>query len=70
MTVDDVGAITMRKTEQWINTYNIVLSYLLRCNTDVTSLLSGTQVKAVIAYVTDYITKSLLKTHTMFETIR
>jgi len=34
------------------------------------SLLSGTAIKSVFAYVTDYITKSSLKTHTMFEAIQ
>ena len=46
------------------------MSYLLRCNSNVTSLLSGTQVKAVIAYVMNYITKSLLKIYSIFETIK
>ncbi|OBZ78025.1 hypothetical protein A0H81_02091 [Grifola frondosa] len=36
----------------------------------VTCLLSGTQVKAVVAYVTDYVTKSNLNTHSFFETVR
>ncbi len=66
----DSGALRFRKDEAWINTYNVVLSYLMRCNTDVTCLLSGTQVRAVLAYVTDYITKMSLKTYTIFETIQ
>jgi hypothetical protein len=70
-TVDDTtGALVLKKHERWINTFNVTLSYLLRCNTDVTCLLSGTMVRAVIAYVTDYVTKSSLKTHTMFDIIR
>ena len=44
--------------------------YALRCNTDVTSLSSGTAIKAVVLYVSDYITKSTLKTHTIFDSIR
>ncbi|KAI0355615.1 hypothetical protein OH77DRAFT_1357417, partial [Trametes cingulata] len=64
------GALLFKKREPWINTYNVIVSYLLRCNTDVTCLLSGTQVKAVIAYVTDYITKSPLKTYSTFEAIK
>ena len=47
-----------------------MLTYLLRCNTDTTSLLSGTAIKAAIAYITDYISKSSLKTHVIFETIK
>ncbi|KAH9848080.1 hypothetical protein C2E23DRAFT_740340 [Lenzites betulinus] len=64
------GAIRFAKKEAWINTYNIVLSNVLRSNSDLTCLLSGTQVKAIIAYVTDYVTKSSLTTHGFFETVR
>ena len=63
------GYINVKKHEPMMNTFNYVLSYLMRCNTDVTSLLSGTAIKAVVAYVTDYITKSTLKTHVMFAII-
>lgn len=70
-TVDpESGALTLKKKEAWINTYSVTLSYLLRCNSDVTCLLSGTMVRAVIAYVTDYVTKSSLKTHVVFDVIR
>ncbi|TFK81640.1 hypothetical protein K466DRAFT_501813, partial [Polyporus arcularius HHB13444] len=64
------GALRFKKTEQWINTFNPHLSYVLRSNSDVTCLLSGTQIKAVIAYVTDYVTKTTLNTNTFFQTVR
>ena len=35
-----------------------------------TSLLSGTAVKAVIAYTTDYLTKPSLKLHTIFQAVK
>jgi hypothetical protein len=57
----DDGYINMKKLEPMLNTVTPDLTYLLRCNTDVTSLLSGTSIKAVVAYVSDYITKSSLK---------
>jgi len=60
------GHILMKKRERMLNTFSYVLTYLLRCNTDVTSLLSGTSIKAVISYVTDYVTKPTLKTHQIF----
>ncbi|KAF8228565.1 hypothetical protein L208DRAFT_1080768, partial [Tricholoma matsutake] len=47
-----------------------LLTYLFRCNTDVTSLRSGTAIKGVLLYVTNYITKPTLKTHVIFDTIR
>lgn len=64
------GAIRFKHLEPWINTYNPVLSYLLRCNSDVTCLLSGTTAKAVMAYVTDYVTKTKLTTASFFSTVR
>ncbi|KDR72198.1 hypothetical protein GALMADRAFT_74037, partial [Galerina marginata CBS 339.88] len=62
------GHIDMRKQEPFINTFTPALTMIMRCNTDTTSLLSGTAVKAVISYVTDYITKQSLKTHQLFST--
>jgi len=68
--VDDLtGALIMKKKEAWVNTYTPTLSYLFRCNTDVTSLLSGTAIKAIVAYISDYVTKPGLKTYTVFDTI-
>lgn len=64
------GALILKKGESWINTFSPDLTYLLRCNTDVTSLQSGTAIKSVIAYVTDYITKSPLKTHVIFDAVK
>ena len=68
--IDDTGAITLKKKESWINTFTHMVTYLLRCNTDVTSLASGTAIKGVIMYVSDYITKTALKTHVIFDSIR
>ena len=64
------GALNVKKGEAWINTLTPVVTYLLRCNTDVTSLLSGTSIKAIVAYISDYITKPGLKTYSIFDTIR
>ena len=64
------GALNVKKGEEWINFFTPLVTYILRCNTDVTSLLSGTAIKAVVAYVSDYVTKPGLKTYTIFETIR
>ena len=66
----ETGAITLKKLEPWINTFTPLLTYLMRCNTDVTCIWSGTAMKAVLVYITDYITKTGLKTHVVFETIK
>ena len=60
----------MRKLEAWINTFTPLVTYTFCCNTDVTCLSSGTAIKGVAMYVSDYITKSSLKTHVIFDTIR
>ncbi|KAI0747734.1 hypothetical protein C8Q80DRAFT_1058380, partial [Daedaleopsis nitida] len=64
------GALIMKKGEPWLSTFTPSISYLLHCNHDVTSSLSGTAIKSVIAYVADYITKTPLKTHVMFQSIQ
>ena len=64
------GALNIKKGEPWINTLTPVITYLLRCNTDVTSLMSGTAIKAIVAYISDYITKPGLKTYVIFDAIR
>jgi hypothetical protein len=64
------GALNIKKGESWINTFTPLVTFLLRCNTDITSLLSGTSIKAIVAYVSDYITKPGLKTHSIFSAIK
>ena len=39
------SALKMKKGEAWINTFSSLVTYLFRCNTDTTSLLSGTAIK-------------------------
>ena len=67
---DETGHIYVKHIEPMMNKTNPVLTYLMRCNTDVTCLLSGTAMKAVVAYVADYITKPNLKTYGIFDAIR
>ena len=63
------GALIIKKGEAWLNTYTPCISYLLCCSYDVTSLMSGTAIKSVIAYVADYMIKTPLKTHVMFRSV-
>ncbi|TEB19406.1 hypothetical protein FA13DRAFT_1602526, partial [Coprinellus micaceus] len=67
--VDDDGHLNLKKCEAWINTINKVMSYCFGCNTDSSSLLSGTAVKATAGYVADYIVKMGLKTYEIFSSI-
>jgi len=64
------GALNVKKGEAWINTLTPLVTYILRCNSDITSLLSGTAIKAIVAYISDYINKPGLKTYSIFEAIR
>lgn len=65
----ETGGIYMKKGELWLNTFTRELTYLFWCNTDVTNLSSGTAIKAVVLYVSDYIMKASLKTHIVFDCI-
>jgi hypothetical protein len=65
----ETGTIDMKKGEMWLNTFTYLVTYLFRCNTDITSLHSGTAIKGVLLYVSNYVTKPALKTHVIFETV-
>ncbi|KIJ28102.1 hypothetical protein M422DRAFT_79236, partial [Sphaerobolus stellatus SS14] len=65
--VDEHGHIFFRHMEEYLNKFNKVLTYLLRCNTDGTCMQSGTGIKAVLMYVVDYITKNPLKLYALFD---
>ncbi|KAJ7723247.1 hypothetical protein B0H16DRAFT_1334249, partial [Mycena metata] len=67
--VSSDGHISVRHIEPMMNPINPVLTYFSRCNTDVTSLLSGTAVKAVISYVADYVSKISLKSYQLFASV-
>ncbi|KAF6751803.1 hypothetical protein DFP72DRAFT_816024, partial [Ephemerocybe angulata] len=67
-TVDvKTGHINLKKQESSINDVSPGVVATNRCNTDAKCLLSGTSVKAIVGYVTDYITKGWLKTHQVFQ---
>ena len=63
-------ALLINKGEAWLNTFTLTVSYMLRCNYNVTSLLSDIAIKSVVAYVANYITKTPLKTHIMLKSIQ
>ena len=64
------GAIHLMKREVMMNSVTPVLTYLTRSNTDTTSLQSGTSMKAIVMYVSDYITKCSLKTYHIMSCIK
>ena len=62
------GYINLKKMESMLNTIMPCITYLFRCNTDVSSLLSGTAITAVISYISDCIAKPSLKMYQIFAT--
>ena len=60
----------MKKGESWLNTFTYAVTYVLRCNTDVTSLRSGNAIKGALLYVSNYVIKPALQTHVIFDTVR
>ncbi|KAJ6549429.1 hypothetical protein DFH09DRAFT_926166, partial [Mycena vulgaris] len=63
------GSLSVKKLESKINNVTPMLTYCVRCNTDVASLLSGTATKAIIAYISDYVSKASLKSYQVFSSM-
>ncbi|KAF9039928.1 hypothetical protein BJ165DRAFT_1416403 [Panaeolus papilionaceus] len=62
----ETGEIELRKLDGLVNNYNSTILQALRCNMDIKFIGSGTSSKAVLYYITDYITKTPLKAHVAF----
>ncbi|KAJ7881690.1 hypothetical protein B0H13DRAFT_1629900 [Mycena leptocephala] len=59
----DTESIILKRLHPRINNYNDLIIFLLRCNMDIKYVGSGEAAKALVYYVTDYITKGTLSTH-------
>lgn len=62
----ETGEIQLRISDGLINTYNETIIEAIRSNMDIKFIGSGQSAKAILYYVTDYITKSQLKAHVAF----
>ncbi|VDC05031.1 unnamed protein product [Peniophora sp. CBMAI 1063] len=60
---EETGAILLRRLHPWINNFNDVVLFLLRSNMDVKYIGSGQVAKALVYYITDYISKGTLPMH-------
>ena len=49
-----------------VNNFNESILEIMRCNMDIKFIGTGASAKAILYYITDYITKSQLKTHIAF----
>ncbi|EPQ49887.1 hypothetical protein GLOTRDRAFT_11004, partial [Gloeophyllum trabeum ATCC 11539] len=65
----ETGEINLRCLDGLVNNFNATILEAIRCNMDIKFIGSGSSAKAVLYYITDYITKSQLKTHVAFATL-
>ncbi|KAF8068637.1 hypothetical protein FPV67DRAFT_1414668, partial [Lyophyllum atratum] len=66
-TIDaETGIITLRCLNGLVNNFNDTIIRTMRCNMDIKFIGSGTCAKAVLYYVTNYISKSQLKAHVAY----
>jgi hypothetical protein len=62
----ETGEIRLRCLDGLVNNYNETIIEAIRCNMDVKFIGSGASAKAILYYITDYITKTQLKTHVAY----
>ncbi|KAK0231893.1 hypothetical protein EDD85DRAFT_971756 [Armillaria nabsnona] len=60
------GEICLRCLDGLVNNFNATILRAVCCNMDIKFIGSGASAKAVLYYITDYITKSQLKTHVAY----
>ena len=65
----ETGEINFRCLDGMVNQYNMALLEMLRCNMDIKFIGSGHSALAVLYYITDYISKTQLKTHTAYNAL-
>ncbi|KAF5343263.1 hypothetical protein D9757_015149 [Collybiopsis confluens] len=62
----ETGELTLRCLDGLVNNFNRTIIEALHCNMDIKFVGSGASAKAVLYYITNYITKTQLKTHVAF----
>ncbi|KAF8198385.1 hypothetical protein K438DRAFT_1672556, partial [Mycena galopus ATCC 62051] len=62
----ETGEIHLRCLNGLVNNFNATMIEALRNNMDIKFIGSGASAKGILYYITDYITKSQLKTHVAF----
>ena len=62
----ETGDLCLRCLDGLVNNFNEMILEAVRCNMDIKFIGSGTSAKAILYYITDYNTKSQLKTQVAF----
>src|ERR1700722_15425522 len=65
----ETGEICRRCLDGLVNNFNATILEAIRCNMDIKFIGSGASAKAILYYITDYITKSQLKTHVAYSAL-
>ncbi|KAI0359121.1 hypothetical protein OH77DRAFT_1367691, partial [Trametes cingulata] len=60
---EETGSIILRRLHPRIASYNDLVIFLMKCNMDIKFIGSGEAAKALLYYITDYITKPSLPVH-------
>ncbi|KAF5329099.1 hypothetical protein D9611_014298 [Ephemerocybe angulata] len=63
---EENGYLRLRHLDGLVNNFNETIIEAMRCNMDIKFVGSGEDAKAVIYYITNYITKTQLKTHVAY----
>ncbi|KAJ3804007.1 hypothetical protein F5876DRAFT_91882 [Lentinula aff. lateritia] len=58
-----MGELTLKCLDGLVNNFNEYIIHAIHCNMDIKFIGSGASAKAVLYYITNYITKSQLKAH-------
>jgi len=66
----DTGHISMRRSDPMINNFNEYLIAACRSNMDIKFIWSGNDAKALVYYITDYVTKMSLSFHDTFALVQ
>ena len=62
----ETAELCLRCLQGLVNNFNVTMLEAIRCNMDIKFIGSGESAKAILYYITDYITKTDLKTHVAF----
>ena len=70
-TIDpETGGISMKRSDPWMNNFNDYIISACRSNMDIKFIWTGNDTKALVYYITDYVTKMSLSFHDTFSLVQ
>ena len=70
-TIDpETGGISMKRSDPWMNNFNEYIISACRSNMDIKFIWTGNDTKALVYYITDYVTKMSLSFHDTFSLVQ